>query len=329
MSTSIKLFEKIVEPILTYNCEVSLTDIPNKWDYSKFVVSMWEHAGEINKVSMNFLRQILGVHKKSSNVALMSETGKYPIVMKVYYLIYKYWIRIRDSENPLLKEALATNLYDHNQGRNTWYRIITYLQKITEANIGDPKEEISRFRDRIKFLFQLWWEKETKNRSKLDFYFSLKKHFGFESYLDNQDIKKEARIATTKLRLSSHCLPVEVLRYCGRDRQDRTCNICPLNKAGDENHYLAECENKGMADVRENFLTAVKNMNPQLENFSTQNIIIYCLGLKDTKFQGITANFISDLFKQYKKESNLPPLKILCLRYMGKIRNPQCRKITR
>ena len=88
--------------------------------------------------------------------------------------------------------------------------------------------------------------------------------------------------------------------------EHRTCNICPLNKAGDENQYLVECENNGMADVRENFLTAVKNMNPQLENFSTQNIIIYCLGLKDTKFQGITANFISDLFKQYKKESNLP-----------------------
>ena len=34
VSTSIKLFEKIVEPILTYNCEVSLTDIPNKWDYT-------------------------------------------------------------------------------------------------------------------------------------------------------------------------------------------------------------------------------------------------------------------------------------------------------
>ena len=74
-STAIKLFEKMVEPILTYNSEVTLAFLPKSWDYSKFILNMWEHGTEINKVCMNFLRQILGVHKKTSNIALMTETG--------------------------------------------------------------------------------------------------------------------------------------------------------------------------------------------------------------------------------------------------------------
>ena len=89
-STSIKLFEKIVEPILTYSCEVALAIIPKSLDYNKFYLNMWEHGSEINKVCMSFLRQLLGVHKKTSNLALMSETGKFPPIMKVYIQIYKY-----------------------------------------------------------------------------------------------------------------------------------------------------------------------------------------------------------------------------------------------
>ena len=327
ISTAIKLFEKIVEPILTYNCEVSLASIPKSWDYSKFVGKMWEHGSEINKVSMNFLRQILGVHKKSSNVALMSETGKHPIILKVYQHIYKYWLRIKDSENPLLKKALETNLADHEKGKNTWYRIINYLETITQAE--PSKKGLHKFKENLRFLFYLWWKDETKDKTKLDFYFSFKKNFGFENYLDNNKIRKEAQIAITKLRLSCHCLPIEVLRYSGRDRSDRTCNICPSNKIGDENHYLMECKNKGMVDVRNKFISEVKEICPNFQNFSISNIMVYCLSMHDVKFQVITANFIHDLFKIYKQEDNLPPLQILCLKRLGAIRNSRQYKHTK
>ena len=70
-STAIRLFEKIVEPILTYNCEVALASLPKSWNYTDFVLNMWDHGVEINRVVSNFLRQILGVHKKTSNVSLL------------------------------------------------------------------------------------------------------------------------------------------------------------------------------------------------------------------------------------------------------------------
>ena len=52
-STSIKLFEKIVEPILMYNCEIAQAMIPKSWDSTDFMLNMWEHASEINKVCMS------------------------------------------------------------------------------------------------------------------------------------------------------------------------------------------------------------------------------------------------------------------------------------
>ena len=129
----------------------------------------------------------------------------------------------------------------------------------------------------------------------------------------------------TKLRLSCHCLPVEVLRYNGTDRQYRTCNICTLNQVGNENHYLNECTNKKLVDIREKFMVEVKKLCTQLSNFSTENIMTYCMSMKDEVIQEITSNFIFDLIRQFKIEDKLPPLHILCLRYIGRIRKPQCR----
>ena len=64
-STSIKIFEKVVEPILMYNCEISLAYMPKSWSYEKFKNKMWDRGAEVNKVTLSFLRQLLGVHKKN------------------------------------------------------------------------------------------------------------------------------------------------------------------------------------------------------------------------------------------------------------------------
>ena len=108
-STSIRIFEKIVEPILTYNSEVSLAYIPIKWDITKFSENLWNIGSEINQVSLSFLRQILGVHKKTCNIAILSETGKYPIAIKIFKAMIKYWQRPHSSERGLFLEAKAMN----------------------------------------------------------------------------------------------------------------------------------------------------------------------------------------------------------------------------
>ena len=88
-STAIKIFEKVIEPILMYNSEITCAFFPLTWTYEKFTTKLWEIGEEMNKVVLGFLRQILGVGKKCTNIAIMGETGKYPICIKIFMQIIK------------------------------------------------------------------------------------------------------------------------------------------------------------------------------------------------------------------------------------------------
>ena len=46
----------------------------------------------------NFIiRDILGVHNKSSNIAIKNETGIYPLCIKSFYLMHKYYNRLNNK----------------------------------------------------------------------------------------------------------------------------------------------------------------------------------------------------------------------------------------
>ena len=81
---------------------------------------MWDIGGEVNKVTLSFLRQLLGVNKKTSNLAIMGETGKYPLAVNVFTHILKYWFRLKFSENKLLNAAKSANLSLDSLGLQNW-----------------------------------------------------------------------------------------------------------------------------------------------------------------------------------------------------------------
>ena len=93
----------------------------------------------------------------------------------------------------------------------------------------------------------------------------------------------------SRLRLSSHPLPIEVLRFRGNKkevkREDRKCTICNLDAMGDENHYLLQCTNGEISKLREDFMKNIKEEVPQFKQFTNENIIEYCMNLKDTNIQ--------------------------------------------
>lgn len=310
-STYLNIFHKTIEPILTYNAEVTMAYFPLTWDCNKFKEKMWEHGEEINKVFMSFIRQILGVNKKTSNLALLTETGKYPLIFKIYLSIFKYWVRLNETPSKLLAEALKTNQINDKPGNLSWTRIITYLTHIT--SISNDKD-INEFKNKLKTSFDVWWNSQVtlNNQKKLKFYFEHKKTFSFEKYLDN--IPKDIRINLTKLRLSSHCLPIEILRYKDIERKDRLCSICTQDIMGDENHYLLQCTNSQITLVRNQFLSKIDRINPQFKHFTNKDIMRYCINMKDIKIQQTTAMFVKKLYETYKSEFRTPPLNVLCHR---------------
>ena len=72
----IDLFDKLILPICTYNCEVwGASFFGSKFSPSDFL-SEKQCKSPIDKVQGSFLKHILGVHSRASNWAVESETNR-------------------------------------------------------------------------------------------------------------------------------------------------------------------------------------------------------------------------------------------------------------
>ena len=49
---------------------------------------------ELEKFHLKFCKRILGVHAKSTNVAVYAELGRLPLIVPISVQIVKYWLNI-------------------------------------------------------------------------------------------------------------------------------------------------------------------------------------------------------------------------------------------
>ena len=138
-----------------------------------------------------------------------------------------------------------------------------------------------------------------KNSPKLDFCNKFKKVFQFETYLD--DVPRHIRVYTTQLRLSSHHLLVEILRYSKKkiERKDRVCKFCTLKEIGDEDHYLKRCEL--VTSLKKSFMMNIKKSISTFQYFREEDIIDYCMIMQDSRIFHIFSTYIQDILTRYKE----------------------------
>ena len=103
--------------------------------------------------------------------------------------------------------------------------------------------------------------------TKLGLFCKIKTEFGMSTYLSAPLTFKERR-AITKLRTSSHNLPIETDRYEGID--NRSHRLCPLcnETTGDEAHYLTECSFEPFVRLRTPLLSLVCNKSQNFPSLS-------------------------------------------------------------
>ena len=312
-SKSIKLFEKIVEPILLYNCEITGAYMPIKWTYERFRDNIWNRKLEVNKVVHNFITQLLGIGKKTSNNGILAECGKYPLYMKIFVQIFRYWVRIRTSENKYMQEVYKLERQKWKDRKDSWLKIVDFLMKYTNYKINyieledeNSQDDISQvdFENKIKDIYKkTWYQNVMKSfgESKLGFICEYKRNWKFETYIDNLTFKYQRIVS--QFRLSNHNLPIEVLRYNNIKREKRLCQICDLQVIGDENHYLLECNNTKITQVKDEFIISAINIAPELKQLDNNNIIKYCIHMGDPKLHYVTAKFIEELLNTYNIEN--------------------------
>ena len=70
---------------------------------------IWEFykRDDIEKVHMRFLKQVVGVRKQTSNIAVYRKLGRFPLVILRKIRILKYWFKILNALESLLRILLS------------------------------------------------------------------------------------------------------------------------------------------------------------------------------------------------------------------------------
>ena len=243
----IKLFDSLIKPILLYGCQVIA---PHNLDVRKlseyncrfndtayfniFKNSLYE------KFHIKYLKWCCGVHKKSSNIGIWGDTGRFPLIFNAIKLAIDYHERIKlCDDNTLVKKALAEQI-DLNLD---WYANIAKLT--AKFGIGKFKRLSTNINQNLWSEFQLNWDLNKSNSSKLEIYNNIKSQINREPYLQIRNF--DHRSAITKFRISAHKLNIETGRYTKpiTPRNSRFCDYCLnilQNKiVEDEIHAIYDC----------------------------------------------------------------------------------------
>ena len=78
--TACRLFDALVLPVLLYGCEI--------WGY--------EEHNSIERVQLTFCKFFLGVNKRTSNMAVLGECGRFPLYASYHTRCIKYWVEIQE-----------------------------------------------------------------------------------------------------------------------------------------------------------------------------------------------------------------------------------------
>ena len=143
----------------------------------------------------------------------------------------------------------------------------------------------------MKHIFEFEWRNElnrttsrnkTTEGNKLRTFYTFKKKFVYEKYLDLQgDFTLRKNI--TKLRISSHQLEIERGRYCSKERKQervekekRQCKNCSSGEVEDEEHVVMMCPKYDHA--RRTMLNSLTEAFPPLENLTKHETFSATIG---------------------------------------------------
>ena len=248
IETYLTLYDTQIKPILLYACEAWADSIKHLNTENLL------RKNKLETFQISVFKQILGVSRKTTNMSILLELGRYPININIQYQAIKYYLRFPTlNKDRLLYEAYENDKKLNSTGEQNTF--ITYITNILN-NLGlsyiwrnqqDESDEVHETNNiniltRLTDIFSqsILDHINNTNSGKLKFLSTVKEIYGMENYLKIKSYQN--RRALTKLRTSSHNLAIETGRWANTKREERLCKQCNENKIEDENHLLFECK---------------------------------------------------------------------------------------
>ena len=126
----VKLFSSMVIPVLLYGCEICGPFLLGKiTSFETFKTKILKITNQIEKLHLKLCKRILGVHSKSTNLAVYGEIGQTPLIVQIATFIAKFWCHIKSATltNNLASDAAeyACNpIYNQFYSQNIYYSYV-------------------------------------------------------------------------------------------------------------------------------------------------------------------------------------------------------------
>jgi hypothetical protein len=301
--TLLKLFDALILPILLYASEIwGLSSI--RLDYNNDLLEqLFSKEYLCEKLHIKFCKRVLMIGKCSSNIGVLAELGRFPLVINLISKNVQYFLKLQSiKNNSILSEAYKVSGWLNS----TWFSTCSKLVQAFNLEISNKSSNSTPYKGAIKSLKKeicaKYMEKffiDIQKSNKLDIYKQVKKCYKMESYLCS--IKNISnRAALSKLRLSAHTLPIEKLR--GKEpRENRYCIACGNTTLGDEKHVLLECPHPSLVKHRFKFYCKLNQLYPGFSQFSNESKLILILMGHDNSMFNICAEFIEAILASYPK----------------------------
>ena len=117
------LYDNQIKPIISYACEA--------WDDSikHLKTENLLRKNTLETFQVSILKQILGVSRKTTNISILLELGRYPLNINIQYQAIKYYLRFPTvNKNSLLYEAYENDKKLNSTGEQNTF--ITYIINI-------------------------------------------------------------------------------------------------------------------------------------------------------------------------------------------------------
>lgn len=222
------LFSSLVQPVLSYGCEI--------WGLENY--HLWSCMSSVQSL---FMKRTLHVRKSTPHEVLLCELGQAPLQLFWHKMLLQYVSRLVDLPNDrLVKKAfLHANFVKTrwSQQVSTWL-CDNHFEGILYTGAFSVPNAVDALRDR--------WYSEVCQLSSVKV-----KHYVDNFFFDSKYMAaylkllppSPALFALIKFRLGAHTLRVETDRWLvpKPPRESRICHFCSMQAVEDEQHFLFDC----------------------------------------------------------------------------------------
>jgi hypothetical protein len=254
----VRLFHVLVEPVLSYGCQVWAPDVFTQFDLDP--AKLLHNPQE--EVLVDFLRILAGLPKSAKKWVLLREFGTGPLHARWMKLCARFWVKILQMPSDrLLHQALLADIDLYLTGcRDCWTS--GFLSALRRINIPIGNDLSSR--DAItrlaveeeevmaraaEYFADMWKDlPEPAGAPSEQVVLSTYHHWvaGEEIACGAPHLKsflpRSLKTCLTRLRVGTHDLHIHTGRYTNTPREQRTCRVClQPGVVEDLQHFICDC----------------------------------------------------------------------------------------